>query len=183
MGKIASTLVSDRQYIDDGKGISLERNNATQKGEQEGAKLLEPLRVQVLKANGVGEVLFAQLIREGQVGSCIIVDSYTNPFGAGGIIKCIQLNSGKAFEYYYMVEIESGLELRRKNFTAISLLVGNSHNLTGVVFEIKWLYSIMTNHNKYQRRLVWYFVQCPRQYWSLRSTRMILYLLNLCRTL
>ncbi|OIT08680.1 serinethreonine-protein kinase-like protein acr4 [Nicotiana attenuata] len=118
MGKIASTLVGDRQYVDDGRGFSLERNKATQKGEQEGAKLLEPLRVQVLKANGVGEVLFAQLIREGQVGVCIIVDSYANPFGAGSIIK------------------------------AISLLVGNSHNLTGVAFEIKWLYSIMTNHNK-----------------------------------
>lgn len=36
------------------------------------------------------------------------------------------------FECYYMSDIEAGLGLKRKHLIAISLLVGNDHDLNGV---------------------------------------------------
>lgn len=36
------------------------------------------------------------------------------------------------FECYHMSDIESGLQLKRKHLIAISLLVGNDHDLNGV---------------------------------------------------
>lgn len=36
------------------------------------------------------------------------------------------------FECYYMSDIEAGLGLKRKQLIAISLLVGNDHDINGV---------------------------------------------------
>ncbi|XP_060218743.1 flap endonuclease GEN-like 1 isoform X2 [Lycium barbarum] len=95
-------------------------------------ELLELLGVPVLKAKGEAEALCAQLNREGQVDACITSDSDALLFGANCVIKNMQPNSNEPFECYHMSDIESGLGLRRNQLIAISLLVGNDHNLTGV---------------------------------------------------
>ncbi|MCD7461158.1 hypothetical protein HAX54_045410 [Datura stramonium] len=114
------------------EGISIERNKAFQKCEKECVELLELLGVPVLKAKGEAEALCAQLNREGLVDACITSDSDTFLFGANCVVKNMQPNSNEPFECYHMSDIESGLGLRRNQLIAISLLVGNDHNLTGV---------------------------------------------------
>ncbi|KAK4379347.1 hypothetical protein RND71_001209 [Anisodus tanguticus] len=113
-------------------GISIETNKAFQKCEKECVELLELLGVPVLKAKGEAEALCAQLNREGLVDACITSDSGAFLFGAKCVIKNMQPNSNEPFECYHMSDIESGLGLRRDQLIAISLLVGNDHNLTGV---------------------------------------------------
>ncbi|KAF3632057.1 Flap endonuclease GEN-like 1 [Capsicum annuum] len=113
-------------------GISIERNKEFQKCEKECVELLELLGVPVLKAKGEAEALCAQLNREGLVDACITSDSDAFLFGANCVIKNMQPNSNEPFECYHMLDIESGLGLRRNQLIAISLLVGNDHNLTGV---------------------------------------------------
>ncbi|XP_016480502.2 flap endonuclease GEN-like 1 isoform X1 [Nicotiana tabacum] len=114
------------------EGISIERNKAFQKCEQECVELLELLGVPVLKAKGEAEALCAQLNQEGQVDACITADSDAFLFGAKCVIKNIQPNSKEPLEFYHMSDIESGLGLRRNHLIAISLLVGDDHNLIGV---------------------------------------------------
>lgn len=114
------------------EGISIERNKAFQKCEKECVELLELLGVPVLKAKGEAEALCAQLNREELVDACITSDSDAFLFGANCVIKNMQPNSNEPFECYHMSDIESGLGLRRNQLIAISLLVGNDHNLTGV---------------------------------------------------
>lgn len=114
------------------EGVSIERNKAFQKCEKECVELLELLGVPVLNAKGEAEALCAQLNREGLVDACITSDSDAFLFGANCVIKNMQPNSNEPFECYHMSDIESGLGLRRNQLIAISLLVGNDHNLTGV---------------------------------------------------
>ncbi|KAK4371960.1 hypothetical protein RND71_007344 [Anisodus tanguticus] len=114
------------------KGITIERNKAFQKCEKECVELLGLLGVPVLNAKGEAEALCAQLNREGLVDACITSDSDAFLFGANCVIKNMQPNSNEPFECYHMSDIESGLGLRRNQLIAISLLVGNDHNLTGV---------------------------------------------------
>nr|GMC80372.1 flap endonuclease GEN-like 1 isoform X1 [Ipomoea batatas] len=114
------------------KGISDERNKAFQKHVQECVELLELLGMPVLNAKGEAEALCAELNREGQVDACITADSDVFLFGAKCVIKHIQPNSKEPFECYHISDIEAGLGLRRKQLIAISLLVGNDHNLPGI---------------------------------------------------
>ncbi|XP_019161085.1 PREDICTED: flap endonuclease GEN-like 1 isoform X2 [Ipomoea nil] len=114
------------------KGISVERNKAFRKHVQECVELLELLGMPVLNAKGEAEALCAQLNREGQVDACVTADSDVFLFGAKCVIKHIQPNSKEPFECYYISDIEAGLGLRRKQLIAISLLVGNDHNLPGI---------------------------------------------------
>ncbi|KAL6124297.1 hypothetical protein ACLB2K_076811 [Fragaria x ananassa] len=113
-------------------GISAERNNTFTKYVQECVELLELLGVPVLKAKGEAEALCGQLNLEGDVDACITSDSDALLFGAKCVIKSFQSNSKEPFECYYMSDIEAGLGLKRKHMVAISLLVGNDHDLNGV---------------------------------------------------
>ncbi|CAN4111693.1 unnamed protein product [Withania somnifera] len=114
------------------EGISIERNKTFQKCEKECVELLKLLGVPVLKAKGEAEALCAQLNREELVDACITSDSDAFLFGANCVIKNMQPNSNEPFECYHISDIESGLGLRRNQLIAISLLVGNDYNLTGV---------------------------------------------------
>lgn len=115
----------------DGQG-SVERNGFFQKCVRECVELLELLGMPVLKAKCEAEALCAQLNYEGHVDACITADSDVFLYGAKCVIKHIQPNSKEPFECYYMSDIEAGLELRRVHLVAISLLVGNDHDLNGV---------------------------------------------------
>ncbi|XP_004306852.1 PREDICTED: flap endonuclease GEN-like 1 [Fragaria vesca subsp. vesca] len=115
-----------------GDGISAERNSTFTKHVQECVELLELLGVPVLKAKGEAEALCGQLNLEGDVDACITSDSDALLFGAKCVIKSFQSNSKEPFECYYMSDIEAGLGLKRKHMIAISLLVGNDHDLNGV---------------------------------------------------
>ncbi|PON85199.1 XPG/Rad2 endonuclease [Trema orientale] len=113
-------------------GVSVERNGAFLKCVQECVELLELLGMPVLKANGEAEALCAQLDAEGLVDACITSDSDAFLFGAQCVIKCFRPNSKEPFECYRMSDIEAGLGLKRKQLIAISLLVGNDHDMNGV---------------------------------------------------
>ncbi|XP_062090222.1 flap endonuclease GEN-like 1 [Humulus lupulus] len=113
-------------------GVSVERNRAFSKCIQECVELLELLGMPVLKANGEAEALCAQLDAEGHVDACITSDSDSFLFGAKCVIKCIKPNSKEPFECYYVSDIEAGLGLKRNQLIAISLLVGNDHDINGV---------------------------------------------------
>lgn len=113
-------------------GISVERNQTFKKCVQECVELLELLGMPVLKAKGEAEALCAQLNREGHVDACITADSDAFLFGAKCVIKHLHPNSKEPFECYHMVDIEAGLGIQRKHLIAISLLVGNDHDMNGV---------------------------------------------------
>nr|POF08927.1 flap endonuclease gen-like 1 [Quercus suber] len=85
------------------EGVSIERNTAFSKCVQECVELLE---------------LFA--------------DSDAFLFGAKCVIKFVRPNSKEPFECYHMSDIEASLGLKREHLIAISLLVGNDHDLNGV---------------------------------------------------
>ncbi|XWS77115.1 hypothetical protein CRYUN_Cryun01aG0234500 [Craigia yunnanensis] len=114
------------------KGVSRARNSAFSKCVNECVELLELLGMPVLKANGEAEALCAQLNKDGHVDACITADSDAFLFGATCVIKCLRPNSREPFECYNMSDIEAGLGLKRKHLIAISLLVGNDHDLNGV---------------------------------------------------
>ncbi|KAJ0052624.1 hypothetical protein Pint_00336 [Pistacia integerrima] len=114
------------------EGISVERNRAFQKFVKECVELIELFGMPVLKAKGEAEALCAQLNSEGHVDACITADSDAFLFGAKCVIKCIKPNTREPFECYCISDIEAGLGLKRKHLIAISLLVGNDHDLNGV---------------------------------------------------
>ncbi|KDP28697.1 hypothetical protein JCGZ_14468 [Jatropha curcas] len=114
------------------EGVSVERNRVFSKCVEECVELLELFGMPVLTANGEAEALCAQLNREGLVDACITADSDAFLFGAECVIKCIRPNTKEPFECYQMSDIEAGLGLKRKHLIAISLLVGNDHDLSGV---------------------------------------------------
>ncbi|KAM6584906.1 hypothetical protein CsatB_011908 [Cannabis sativa] len=113
-------------------GVSFERNRAFTKCVQECVELLELMGMPILKANGEAEALCAQLNAEGHVDACITSDSDSFLFGAKCVIKSIKPNTKEPFECYYMSDIEAGLGLKRNHLIAISLLVGNDHDINGV---------------------------------------------------
>ncbi|KAJ1426847.1 XPG/Rad2 endonuclease [Sesbania bispinosa] len=114
------------------EGVSAERNNSFSRCVQECVELLELLGMPVLTAKGEAEALCAQLNNEGHVDACITADSDAFLFGAKCIIKCFSPSSKEPFECYNMSDIEAGLGLKRKHLIAISLLVGNDHDMNGV---------------------------------------------------
>ncbi|XP_022770338.1 flap endonuclease GEN-like 1 isoform X2 [Durio zibethinus] len=116
----------------EGVRISKERNSAFSKCVNDCVELLGLLGMPVLKANGEAEALCAQLNRDGHVDACITADSDAFLFGATCVIKCLRPHSKEPFECYNMSDIEAGLGLKRKHLIAISLLVGNDHDLNGV---------------------------------------------------
>ncbi|XP_077245682.1 5'-3' exonuclease family protein isoform X2 [Tasmannia lanceolata] len=95
-------------------------------------ELLELLGIPILRARCEAEALCAQLNSEGHVDACITADSDAFLYGAKCVIKCLRSNSKEPFECYHMSDIEAGLGLKRKQLIAISLLVGNDHDLQGV---------------------------------------------------
>lgn len=114
------------------EGVSAERNKTFLKCVQECVELLELFGMPVLKANGEAEALCAQLNAEGLVDACITADSDAFLFGAKCMIKCVKPNTKEPFECYHISDVEAGLGLKRKHLIAISLLVGNDHDLNGV---------------------------------------------------
>ncbi|KAG7026031.1 Flap endonuclease GEN-like 1 [Cucurbita argyrosperma subsp. argyrosperma] len=104
--------------------ISVDRNSKFAKCVKECVELLELFGVPVLEAKGEAEALCAELNRKGFVDACITADSDAFLFGAKCVIKSFHPNS-KAY-------IEAALGLKRKHLIAISLLVGNDHDLNGV---------------------------------------------------
>ncbi|KAL0428941.1 UNVERIFIED_CONTAM: Flap endonuclease GEN-like 1 [Sesamum radiatum] len=114
------------------EGVSVERNKAFTKCVEECKELLELLGMPVLKAKGEAEALCAELNREGHVDACITADSDAFLYGAQCVIKRIQPNSKEPFECYHISDIEAGLGLKRKHLIAVSLLVGNDHDLNGI---------------------------------------------------
>ncbi|KAF9617188.1 hypothetical protein IFM89_035070 [Coptis chinensis] len=113
-------------------GVSVERNRAFQKCVRECVELLELLGIPVLKARCEAEELCAQLNSEGHVDACITADSDAFLYGAKCVIKCLRPSSKEPFECYYMSDLEAGLGLKQVHLVAISLLVGNDHDLGGV---------------------------------------------------
>ncbi|CAA0842627.1 Flap endonuclease GEN-like 1 [Striga hermonthica] len=114
------------------EGVSVERNNSFRKCVEECVELLELLGMPVVKAKGEAEALCAQLNREGHVDACITADSDTFLYGAQCVIKRFQPNSKEPLECYHISDIETGLGLKRNHLIAISLLVGNDHDLNGI---------------------------------------------------
>ncbi|TYJ22744.1 hypothetical protein E1A91_A08G145700v1 [Gossypium mustelinum] len=114
------------------EGVSKERNSTFKKCVNDCVELLELLGMPVLKANGEAEALCARLNRDGHVDACITADSDAFLFGATCVIKSLRPNSKEPFECYNMSDIEAGLGLKRKHLIAVSLLVGNDHDLNGV---------------------------------------------------
>lgn len=114
------------------EGVSVERNSLFSSHVQECVELVQLLGMPILKAKGEAEALCAQLNNEGHVDACITADSDAFLFGAKCIIKCFCPNSKEPFECYNMSDIEVGLGLKRKHLIAISLLVGNDHDMNGV---------------------------------------------------
>lgn len=114
----------------------------------------------VLEAKGEAEALCAELNQKGFVDACITADSDAFLFGAKCVIKSIHPNSKactpiytspllqvtslilpcsleyhhmqEPLECYFMSDIEAALGLNRNHLIAISLLVGNDHDLNGV---------------------------------------------------
>lgn len=114
------------------EGITVERSPTFLKCVQECVELLEQFGMPVLKAKGEAEALCAQLNSEGYVDACITADSDAFLFGAKCVIKSIRPNSKEPFECYCISDIEAGLGLKRKHLIAMSLLIGNDHDLNGV---------------------------------------------------
>lgn len=114
-------------------GVSVERNGTFQKLVQECVELLELLGMPVLRASGEAEALCAQLNRDGYVDACITADSDAFLYGAKCVIKRLSPNSKEPLECYHMSDIEAGLGLNRSHLIAVSLLVGNDHDLNGVL--------------------------------------------------
>ncbi|KAK7295007.1 hypothetical protein RJT34_17910 [Clitoria ternatea] len=114
------------------EGASAERNSLFSTYVQECVELVQLLGMPVLKARGEAEALCAQLNSEGHVDACLTADSDAFLFGAKCIIKCFCPNSKEPFECYNMSDIEAGLGLKRRHLIAISLLVGNDHDMNGV---------------------------------------------------
>lgn len=114
------------------EGVSAGKNSSFSRCVQECVELAKLLGIPVLKAKGEAEALCAQLNSEGHVDACITPDSDAFLFGAKCIIKSFSPNSKEPFECYNMSDIEAGLGLKRKHLIAISLLVGNDHDLSGV---------------------------------------------------
>ncbi|XP_010692341.2 flap endonuclease GEN-like 1 [Beta vulgaris subsp. vulgaris] len=114
------------------EGVCVERNDYFVKCVEECVELLKLLGMPVLRAKGEAEALCAQLNNEGFVDACITADSDAFLFGAKCVIKQVDPKSTEPFECYYAGDIEVGLGLRRKHLIAVSLLVGNDHNLNGV---------------------------------------------------
>ncbi|KAG6725273.1 hypothetical protein I3843_02G018600 [Carya illinoinensis] len=114
------------------EGFPVERNGAFSTCVRECVELLELLGLPVVKAKGEAEALCAQLNSEGYVDACITADSDAFLYGAKCVIKCVQPNSKEPFECYHISDIEAGTGLKRKHLIAISLLVGNDHDLDGV---------------------------------------------------
>ncbi|KAI9110077.1 hypothetical protein K1719_019118 [Acacia pycnantha] len=114
------------------ESVPVERNREFSRHVQECVELVELLGMPVLYAKGEAEALCAQLNSEGFVDACITSDSDAFLFGAKCIIKSFCTNGKEAFECYNMEDIEAGLGLKRKHLIAISLLVGNDYDLTGV---------------------------------------------------
>ncbi|KAG2404383.1 Flap endonuclease GEN-like 1 [Vigna angularis] len=114
------------------EGVSAERSSLFSSRVQECVELVKLLGMPVLQAKGEAEALCAQLNSEGHVDACITADSDAFLFGAKCIIKCFCPNSKEPFECYNMSDIEAGLGLKRKHLIAISLLVGNDHDMNGV---------------------------------------------------
>ncbi|KAH9732191.1 Flap endonuclease GEN-like 1 [Citrus sinensis] len=114
------------------EGILVERNQTFLKCVQECVELLELFGMPVLKAKGEAEALCAQLNSEGYVDACITADSDAFLFGAKCVVKCIRPNTKEPFECYCISDIEAGLGLKRKHLIAMSLLIGNDHDLNGV---------------------------------------------------
>ncbi|CAN1236791.1 Flap endonuclease GEN-like 1 [Linum grandiflorum] len=114
------------------EGVSVERNGAFLKCVKDCVELIELFGMPVLKAKGEAEALCAQLNLDGHVDACITADSDAFLFGAQCVIKSIKPNAKEPFECYLMSDIEAGLGLKREHLIAISLLVGNDHDLTGV---------------------------------------------------
>ncbi|GLT59554.1 hypothetical protein SLA2020_323660 [Shorea laevis] len=127
-----SSGIDSSCFLPPQKDVSVERNREFTKCVNDCVELLELFGMPVLKANGEAEALCAQLNRDGHVDACITADSDTFLFGAKCVIKCIRPNSKGPFECYHMSDIEAGLGLKRKHLIAISLLVGNDHDLNGV---------------------------------------------------
>ncbi|GLT84495.1 hypothetical protein SLE2022_027200 [Rubroshorea leprosula] len=127
-----SSGIDSSCFLPPQKDVSVERNREFTKCVNDCVELLELFGMPVLKVNGEAEALCAQLNRDGHVDACITADSDTFLFGAKCVIKCISPNSKGPFECYHMSDIEAGLGLKRKRLIAISLLVGNDHDLNGV---------------------------------------------------
>ncbi|KAK9103443.1 hypothetical protein Sjap_020697 [Stephania japonica] len=86
----------------------------------------------VLKAASEADALCAQLNSEGHVDAVFTSDSDAFLYGAKCVIKCLHPNSKDPFECYHISDIEAGLGLKRMHLVAISLLVGNDHDMNGV---------------------------------------------------
>ncbi|KAL3649515.1 hypothetical protein CASFOL_005918 [Castilleja foliolosa] len=114
------------------EGVSVERNGAFRKCVEECVELLELLGMPILKAKGEAEALCAELNKEGYVDACITSDSDAFLYGAQCVIKRFVPNSKEPFECYHISDIETGLGLKRNHLIAISLLVGNDHDLNGI---------------------------------------------------
>nr|AAY32559.1 single strand DNA repair-like protein [Triticum monococcum] len=95
-------------------------------------ELLKNLGMPVLWAKGEAEALCAQLNNEGEVDACITSDSDAFLFGAKTVIKVMRSNCKEPFECYNIVDIESGIGLKRKQMVAMALLIGSDHDLHGV---------------------------------------------------
>ncbi|KAE8646689.1 flap endonuclease GEN-like 1 isoform X3 [Cucumis sativus] len=101
-------------------------------GKFERKELLELFGVPVLEAKGEAEALCAELNQKGFVDACITADSDAFLFGAKCVIKSFNPNSKEPLECYFMSDIEAALGFNRNHLIAISLLVGNDHDLNGV---------------------------------------------------
>uniref|UniRef100_A0A9I9DS17 Flap endonuclease GEN-like 1 n=1 Tax=Cucumis melo TaxID=3656 RepID=A0A9I9DS17_CUCME len=118
--RLSGIDTSDLPKVED--RISVHRNRKFAKCVKECVELLELFGVPVLEAKGEAEALCAELNQKGFVDACITADSDAFLFGA----KCEPL------ECYFMSDIEAALGLNRNHLIAISLLVGNDHDLNGV---------------------------------------------------
>lgn len=128
--RLSGIDTSDLQKVED--RISVDRNRKFAKCVKECVELLELFGVPVLEAKGEAEALCAELNRKGLVDACITADSDAFLFGAKCVIKSFHPNSKEPLECYFMSDIEAALGLNRKHLIAISLLVGNDHDLNGV---------------------------------------------------
>ncbi|XP_038876412.1 flap endonuclease GEN-like 1 isoform X2 [Benincasa hispida] len=128
--RLSGIDTSDLPKVED--RISVDRNRKFAKCVKECVELLELFGVPVLEAKGEAEALCAELNRKGFVDACITADSDAFLFGAKCVIKSIHPNSKEPLECYFISDIEAALGLNRKHLIAISLLVGNDHNLNGV---------------------------------------------------
>ncbi|XP_022156154.1 flap endonuclease GEN-like 1 isoform X2 [Momordica charantia] len=128
--RLSGMDASDLPKVED--RISVDRNRKFAKCVKECVELLELFGMPVLEAKGEAEALCAELNSKGFVDACITADSDAFLFGAKCVIKSFHPNSKEPLECYFMSDIEAALGLNRKHLIAISLLVGNDHDLSGV---------------------------------------------------